>query len=569
MRDDSWDPGVSEGSHISEEHYQAYARRFGVGDSLVPNRVGVTGDAELSASASVTGDGRSSAPLGSALFAPTTRPYSSSVSSEGKKGGSTVHEDDDSDDAAAKEVGAKKAKVPKTVSGSSRKLTGPLTDTDFESTKAYDQWSSVEFLNAKQSLKFKCAVETGRLAGKFGMVHLLTKALETARAKSCELSDLPDSDELMGRLVKQRDLVEQLDRDAIKATRGNFMELKGEYQNQLGVIDRIEESYKELMEGLAYKVKQSGIEQRRMYATSHWQGAKAMNHYQKGGHGEGVAKYLGFKTSAFEKAVANGSLWETLLPTGVVLNPTAEEFDLGLPCVFAAETDKNITVEGLEFFESIAEACDEKYLRMVHQMNENPRWVGCLGVIEAPIVDSSFVRLGKGISSDEGSKPSLQVFRNNARRHLAKEVPFHATAGCFHNTGAIVIFVLAIPIEGILARGITMDTIERYIDTTEGYKYVDKYGITTPLSPKATLYMPAGFAIFVTSHEVPDRRGILGTSQYLHFALTGAFANEVGLSGTVKHAIMQNNHSHLDPKSTTSAMWMARLEFFKTIFKLD
>ena len=108
MRDDSWDPGVSEGSHISEEHYQAYTRRFGVGDSLVPNRVGVTGDAELSAFASVTGDGRSSDPLGSALFAPTTRPYSSSMSSEGKKGGSTVHEDDDSDADAAKEIGAKK-----------------------------------------------------------------------------------------------------------------------------------------------------------------------------------------------------------------------------------------------------------------------------------------------------------------------------------------------------------------------------------------------------------------------------------------------------------------------------
>ena len=64
-------------------------------------------------------------------------------------------------------------------------------DPFFETTKPLNRWTAVEFLRAKQNLKFKTAELTMRIIGKKGMVTALSNLQKQADSRDCVMDDLP------------------------------------------------------------------------------------------------------------------------------------------------------------------------------------------------------------------------------------------------------------------------------------------------------------------------------------------------------------------------------------------
>lgn len=60
-------------------------------------------------------------------------------------------------------------------------------------------------------------------------------------------------------------------------------------------------------------------------------------------------------------------------------------------------------------------------------------------------------------------------------------------------------------------------------------------------------------------------RNVPGPNAFIsQLPLAGKFANEVGLTSHVKHAIKTSNNAVMEAKAPTSEMYQARLDWFKT-----
>ena len=446
----------------------------------------------------------------------------------------------------------------------------PLDDPNFETNKDIVDWSGVEFLHAKQFLKYKCCVELMRFVGKTGMIPGLKKLYDSVVEKRADLSDLPFDTEVLERKLKaQKIIAEKLDKDMMTLTKGKYAEKKKEYSDSVEVNDQLEVEYNEQVASLHFKFSTQVADNRTEYAKNHWQGAKTQTHFQKGNHSEATAKQLGFSVASFTKHMGKEDRndWWLWVNDSVQLNPSPESFDKLKPALFFA-TDDAPEAEGFGYFSSITDYQDTKYATMSSAMDENPRWIGCQGSVEAHLDDELFTIFKGGISTHQGAKGQMMVFRNNSRRHGAKEVPFHLCPALWHGSGKTIVWVLMMPVTQCLQEGITMDSLERFLDSDAGAHYMAAHAYVVPIMPKATLYMPAGFASWITSHEIVERKALAGLSQVVQFALMGDFANGVGLSRQLVHCIMSSNHAFLDQKAVSSQMYKNRLEFFQSIFKV-
>ena len=162
-----------------------------------------------------------------------------------------------------------------------------LTDT---TDKDFDDWTTIEFLHAKQQLKFAWAVEVARLCGKKGMVAILKKSLETATQKGADLTDLPPTDILMLKLEKQLGVAIESDENTVTCKRSNYMDRKEKLTAAKDHTDILEEEFMEHSQALDFKSTSAGKDNRKQFAKNYWQGSRAQSHFQRGNYCDGGLK---------------------------------------------------------------------------------------------------------------------------------------------------------------------------------------------------------------------------------------------------------------------------------------
>jgi hypothetical protein len=226
--------------------------------------------------------------------------------------------------------------------------------------------------------------------------------------------------------------------------------------------------------------------------------------------------------------------------------------------------------EGIAYFKSVEAALSSKVDLMLTSMADNPRWLGCLSWVEqTPLTPELFEIFKDGICTSEGSRPVVSLNKNNSKRTGCAAVPFHGVGSLYYGTYEGVVWLLCVPMAAHLQEGISMDSLERYCDTEQGEKMMKDISLVIPVLRGAIVYVPAGFTVYTVSHEAPERNKEMGTYHYAHVALSGPFANDMGLDRTTRHAILTSNESHMLGKINSSRMWKARDAFFKSIFTAD
>ena len=118
---------------------------------------------------------------------------------------------------------------------------------------------------------------------------------------------------------------------------------------------------------------------------------------------------------------------------------------------------------------------------------------------------------------------------------------------------------------GIMALGITMDeSLDKFPDSSVGQDFFLKNSLLLPVQKGHTVYIPSGYVTFITCFMLLERNAPGPNAFISQLPLAGKFANEVGLTSHVKHAIQTSNNAVMEAKAPTSEMYQARLDWFKT-----
>ena len=91
---------------------------------------------------------------------------------------------------------------------------------------------------------------------------------------------------------------------------------------------------------------------------------------------------------------------------------------------------------------------------------------------------------------------------------------------------------------GIMALGITMDeSLYKFPDSSVGQDFFLKNSLLLPVQKGQTVYIPSGYVTFITCFMLLERNAPGPNAFISQLPLAGKFANEVGLTSHVKHAI--------------------------------
>jgi hypothetical protein len=222
---------------------------------------------------------------------------------------------------------------------------------------------------------------------------------------------------------------------------------------------------------------------------------------------------------------------------------------------------------GSAFFASIPDYISIKEQTMAKQMNDNEKWNGCQGPLDIPgVSEDIFEIFNTNVSSMDGARPIMYVFRNNVRR-LANDVAFATCSSLFHNVCDNTIWLLTVPLQSLLKIGISVAAAEQFFDTVDGVKFLEKESSATPLQPKHSIFIPQGEVMWITAHENLSCKS-LGLSSFVQLPLCGSVVTEAKLEATTVDSIKSFNLEHLKTKAASSATWSERLTFFNSMFKL-
>jgi hypothetical protein len=336
----------------------------------------------------------------------------------------------------------------------------PPSVPDFEANVPVKDWTSVQFLHAKQGLKVKSAEQNKRFEGKGGMVLKLKKALESAKLKNCDLADMPqDATSITKELHELKEAVSDLDVRVMTCVKATFEKLKGELAAMTEKVDALALVYDELFSALQYKIKARGDESRKEFQTGYWQKQKRSEHLVKGGAPRGQATFAGKGIANYDSAMAvEGAQWFACCGTAAAMNPSPSSFDKSVPTFFFRSGDGSTEPEGLAFFTSIEDYTNSKKARLLETMNENPRWVGACGSLPMNVDPAAFEILKPGVSTHDGARPNVLALRNNARRHGPIAIPFAGQAAIWNACDDAEMWLHLFAIDPLLAKSPHKDT---------------------------------------------------------------------------------------------------------------
>ena len=181
--------------------------------------------------------------------------------------------DDSADAAPPDDANLKQAPPKSVVSNASGSISGrkALKNPNFEAEKPITDWSSIEFLEAKNALKMRSAIQRGRVEGKHSMTTLLSKTKAMSDAKTCDLSDVPKNiEDVIATLKANCATACDLDDRVMKATKSSYKTLKDEVRAVEETLDEIAVDYEEVSAAVRFKVKQTTKETAGRFSKNYW-----------------------------------------------------------------------------------------------------------------------------------------------------------------------------------------------------------------------------------------------------------------------------------------------------------
>ena len=245
------------------------------------------------------------------------------------------------------------------------------------------------------------------------MMTALSNLQKQADSRDCVMDDLPINPAALSlELDALGKTCTELDTEAQVCKKVDYEALKQNYIDLKVEVDTKQISYEEITVALEFKVSQAGKLSRQTYQQNHWQQAKITTNLRPGGFAEPHAKYMAsFMYSVLGDDDNAGQPFE--YPKGVMVDPADGEFCDYLVTVFTPTGD----MEESAYFTSIQmSSIDEKVVRTLAAMRENPRWVGCVGMIDTPVQKDAFKTFSDAISEMDGARTFLVAFLANQMR---------------------------------------------------------------------------------------------------------------------------------------------------------
>ena len=476
----SWGPGVAQNNGVTDEHYRGFLNRVegaindtggyessGGEDDVQraagrrPSRPSVAGDSggmgdeTLQLQSSTGSTTKSSRSAGSN---PSTDQFPSTISSRTKR-------NREGTDVGAGEMAEKKKRKR----------------ADFQINKTIEEWSTTEFLIAKDGLKLESSLDVATFTGTRGMVKQLGALFVNARQKGCDFSDLKvHTQEVIDAITLQMARAIDLNDRILRVTIETFTGLKRELGENRTVTESLKNKYTEQVNSLNYKMNNSAKDNRQEKSKNTWQITKIATHLQKGGNGEGISKHFGKGIGGYKQLVSlsddpDGQKYYLFVPEYVQKNPSQGHFDSKRVAIFVA-TEGTSHAEGLGFVKSLQEDLDAKLEVMISSMNDNPKWKGCQAALDLPIAGETFDVLKHGIDIDSpGSRLMVTVIMNNSRRCGPAAIPFGGSSNVFYGWSAEPVWLAALPMAEFLRRGITVEGLDRFLETVDGAEVSQRY----------------------------------------------------------------------------------------------
>lgn len=169
------------------------------------------------------------------------------------------------------------------------------------------------------------------------------------------------------------------------------------------------------------------------------------------------------------------------------------EIKAGEPCLFDDPEHKTV-VACCSYSEHCEETFQMKAAKADLQMEEHPHWQGLIGKVH--------VNFEKGFDfdpgfqadnfKDEGAEAWVFTNRKGVIRDGAKGFPLTGM-GCLLGGITGDLFVLLVPVDGLLKQGVALPDVLTHLETQTGLKFMQSECILTLVRVGSVLYVPYGW----------------------------------------------------------------------------
>ena len=231
------------------------------------------------------------------------------------------------------------------------------------------------------------------------------------------------------------------------------------------------------------------------------------------------------------------------------------------PALFSEGSDLGQSINGI--FELIKEYSTIKEGNIAGALDDNPRWIGSMGVLSDFWLDPQRFGpiFGNGIIDHAGGKPWTFGFRNCHPRKGPLSTPVAGMPALVK--GCDNMYACLFPVKPLLDTGITLQTFDQYVNRPGGKQFLDEHAICASLGDNDYLFIPGGWVCHFTAFEEVQKRATPNLSFAVHLPLAGAFIS-ASMEGPVKTAIFEWSEEVLRQKES-NGMWKRRAEYFRQV----
>ena len=254
---------------------------------------------------------------------------------------------------------------------------------------------------------------------------------------------------------------------------------------------------KKQLETLQYLRANKGSEHRSCYQAKRWRLTRLQGQLCNGSFEPGLASLLAKAVNRIYDKADKPPLPQ-VDPEGkcqIFLNKPWSECSKMQPAVWTTEH----LPYPKEFFEQHSANIMAKAEELVESVKENVKWRGAMGEIENVNLDMNFGDFGavEALASP-GGKPWMLAVRMTSKRCSPRNFPMPGLPTVVRSLDEHCV-VAAAPVEGALAKGITIENMEQCWATAEGEKHWAEHGFITRLKVGEVCYLPPTWWPVVTA----------------------------------------------------------------------
>lgn len=338
--------------------------------------------------------------------------------------------------------------------------------------------TAVELIKEKADLRDTILKAVDRLSGSKSQSKKLADAISRIAPGQLSSDDVKDSKEAIEQSRKQQEELCKLKNTLDTARRQEIDEFKDNLAVQLGRADECRERCKEMLDAVVYVQNLGKQEKRKDQSRLRYRRNLVTNGLVAGGFGDRYSKqvviFLKDGSRPYHNVDDAGSHNEVL--------------------IWTSENKRAKQLRDLMFELTPQEMMDGHRKDLDDALEQNSKWGGALGKMHCNMGRATeFLATARAEHLDRSACPWMCAVRRYRFRFGPGAFPLPGFGGYCSNIGEIPMHLLVMPVDSVLAKGISLPDLPAFLETPSGGQCFSEQAKLVHLPPAGWAWIPYGW----------------------------------------------------------------------------